>query len=58
MLYRQTMPKIEGVSLRKLKNKMARLRERAAITRSNHAIERLHYVEEAIRKRERWRKKS
>ena len=58
MLYEQTMPKTEGVSLRKLKNKMARLRERAAITRSDDAIKRLHYIEEAIRKKERWSKKS
>ena len=52
---KQTMPKVEGVSLRKLKNKAARLRERAALFLGNtNARERLNFVEEAIKKKGRF----
>ena len=48
-----TMPDISGASLRKMKNMVARLRERAAfaptITSRANATKRLRYVEDAIR---------
>ena len=47
-----TMPDISGASLRKMKNMVARLRERVAFAQDpnsrTNATKRLRYVEEAI----------